>query len=73
MSVSPTEYILVSLAHTLTQKPHSDLRTIKRGLTVAAECAKQANDSEEFKSLMTLRATQLHNVPEEELLKIFSD
>lgn len=67
MSVSPTEHIIVTLGFHLTKNEAFDLKVIKRGLKVASACAMEATTSEEFRLLMEARATQIHNVPEEQL------
>lgn len=67
MSVSPTEHIIVTLGFHLTKGKDFDLTIIKRGLKIANACAMEATTSDEFRALMEARATQIHNVPEEEL------
>lgn len=69
MSVSPTEHIVVTLGFHLSKSEKFDLKVIKRGLKIATVCALEATTTEEFRALMEARATQIHNVPEEELLR----
>lgn len=73
MSVSPTEHVIVTLGYHLTKVENFDLKVIKRGLKVATACAMEATSSEEFTSLMLARATQIHDVPEEELSRSLDD
>lgn len=67
MSVSPTEHVVVTLGFHLTKTKNFDLTVIKRGLKIANACAMEATTSDEFRALMEARATQIHNVSEEEL------
>lgn len=61
MGITPLEHMLVTLGFHLTKQPTFGLDIIRNGLKIVTVCADTANSPAEFRSLVEVRATQVHH------------